>query len=103
MRKWELRIRFSLYVHAVSTMHGCLCAVLKGQQVFCTEQYRFGRPFTVISRKYTMGRIFFANPFAGLGPSYGFPAVNRFCFFHLPLLACPVVAAVLCRLTVLIS
>lgn len=75
-------------------MHGYLCAIWKGEQVFNTEQYHFGRPFTMIRRKYTMNRIFFANPFPGLRPSYGFPAVNRFQFFHLPLLAYPAVAAV---------
>lgn len=75
-------------------MHGYLCAILKGQQVFSTEQYQFGRPFTAIRRKCTTNKIFFANLFPGLRPSYGFPAVNRFQFFHLPLLACPAVAAV---------
>lgn len=56
--------------------------------VFNTEQYHFGRPFAAIRRKYAMNRIFFVNPFPGLRPSYGFPAVNRFEFFCFSLLAC---------------
>lgn len=38
-----------------------------------------------------MNRIFFVNPFPGLRPSYGFPAVNRFEFFCFSLLACSAV------------
>lgn len=76
---------------------------MKGQQGFNTEQGLFGRPFTVIRRKYTMNRLFFASPFPGLTPSYGFPAANRFQLFTL--LFSPVLLRLhcLCVLTALVA